>query len=427
MGEQPYTPKGKAVDCSILSFGKNLSNNSFLRLIRDEDRRVNESKAQEILATKENPRLKEQENSTGICEELRQIKLKEFREEKRRQQLYENSHELRKLQAQIRSALVSKQVMEQKEYQETKNKNLIKERQKETEQWNTEHQRLKELEAKEELAEIKKKAALRADLLKQMAEMRQRGADEYKLILKDREEMLKKMENLEAEDLVKATEKQRYRQRCREEMEESHRNKMLQKQLAKEQAAFDSNEGFRLMEKREEMKKQLERERKRLQAERQALSERIGKQLADLKDERKNRETLLLSLLIEERKANEDARDRRNLEKRIETRMKLRKELDMYIYQIQPEKKALKQREDREIQAEQQRFLNEKDNEERQKDLKRKEMMVKHRLATLEMIEDTRQRRAQDTLERIQDFEYLLAKQREKYLTEIYYYYYYNY
>uniref|UniRef100_A0A1A9VE81 Pre-mRNA-splicing factor 18 n=1 Tax=Glossina austeni TaxID=7395 RepID=A0A1A9VE81_GLOAU len=62
------------------------------------------------------------------------------------------------------------------------------------------------------------------------------------------------------------------------------------------------------IDQREVLKSGIQGKRKRLQQERQALSGHIGVQIERIENERQHREELWLSLLIEERKAKEDAR-----------------------------------------------------------------------------------------------------------------------
>uniref|UniRef100_A0A1B0ATY3 tryptophan--tRNA ligase n=1 Tax=Glossina palpalis gambiensis TaxID=67801 RepID=A0A1B0ATY3_9MUSC len=74
-----------AKDGNKWEFSNSVAN--FIKNVRDEDRRVNELKSQELLATAENPRIKHQEETTEICRELTDIKRNEMLPERRHKQL----------------------------------------------------------------------------------------------------------------------------------------------------------------------------------------------------------------------------------------------------------------------------------------------------------------------------------------------------
>lgn len=385
----------------------------FQKLVIDENARVNDLKAQEVLATTENPRIRSQEITTDICKELRSYKKNDILEQKRRQQLRTNSYDLRLLQTQLQAALVSQQLAEQNNYLQQQREQELHRKREEDAKWVAECEKAKQKVLEEEEKERQKKSMFRSTLQQQMGQIHEHRKKVFESIMIDREEMQKTLKRIQAEEQAEKNKAQRSREQCRLEMEECVRNREVQRQLEKEQNLDDSERLLAYQKERDDLKKQMEAERKRQQTQRMALSDRIGNELATINKENKRREELLLSLLVEERNAKEDEKYRRNLEKQIRERNQLRTEMETYRQELLAQKARLFQEEERQMREEHMRQMAERDRLEQLSDDKRRRKIMEHNRALREMIETRRQRRAEEVTKRIVDFQNAMATEKE--------------
>uniref|UniRef100_A0A1A9UWY0 Meiosis-specific nuclear structural protein 1 n=1 Tax=Glossina austeni TaxID=7395 RepID=A0A1A9UWY0_GLOAU len=385
----------------------------FIKKVRDEDGRVNELKSQELLATAENPRIKHQEETTEICRELRDIKRNEILQERRRKQLQSNSHELRLLQAQIRSAKVSQELIGQKERLEKLKKEDMRKRREENDKWAEKCEKERQLGIKEAEERRQYRVEFMSGLKGQIAEQQQRRLKEYEVILKDREEIQNRLRQIENEVMAEKKAALRYRDRCKVEMDECMRNKILQKQLEKQTNKDDLSKFLAYSDEREALKKRIEGERKRLQEERQALSGRIGAQIERIENERQHREEVLLSLLIEERKAKEDARFRQSLEKSNGQRARLRSELEIYCNSAKPETGFQRKEEERLLHEERMRIQRKNDELVRLADERRRKEIMEHTKSLQTIIDVRRRERVENAIEKLRESERLFNLQKE--------------
>lgn len=385
-----------------------------LKQIYDEERRVNDLKNQELLATAENPRLKTQKETMDICQELRECKQQDILEQKRRQQLRSNSQELRQLEAQLQAALVSKQLAEQKSYlAQQKEKDLIEKRI-EDKKWAEECERARNELLQQEEQERQKKTQFRGMLQKQIGEFQQRRRMDFEDNIKDRDDMQKVVKRIQAEEQAERESADRFRARCKREMEECQRNRELQKQREKDQNVDETKQHLAYQQERDELNARMVAERKRLQMEKESLSEKIGQELAKTNNEKKKRESLLLSLLVEERKAKEDERYRQMLEKRVKERQQLRTELEKYRNEIKIRKERQLLEEERQMREEHMRYLADRDKLDQLSDEKRRRKIVEHNKTLREMIEIRRRQKVADIVERINDFENMMSNEKER-------------
>uniref|UniRef100_A0A1B0BHN9 Meiosis-specific nuclear structural protein 1 n=1 Tax=Glossina palpalis gambiensis TaxID=67801 RepID=A0A1B0BHN9_9MUSC len=400
-----------AKDGNKWEFSNSVAN--FIKKVRDEDRRVNELRNQELLATAENPRIKRQEETTEICQELRDIKRNEMLQERRRKQLQSNSHELRLLQGQIRSAKVSQELIGQKERLEKLKKEEMRKKREENDKWAEKCEQERRLGIKEAEEQRQYRVEFMSGLKGQIAEQHQRRLKEYEVILKDREEIQNRLRQIKNEEKAEREAALRYRDKCKVEMDECMRNKILQKQLEKQTSKDDLSKFLAYSDEREALKKRIEGERKRLQEERQSLSERIGAQIERIENERQHREEVLLSLLIEERKAKEDARFRHNLEKTNGERLRLRSELENYRDSVKPDTDAQRKEEERLLHEERMRVQRKNDELVRLADERRRKEIMEHTKSLRTIIDIRRRERVEEAIEKLRESERLFGLQKD--------------
>ncbi|XP_061396120.1 meiosis-specific nuclear structural protein 1-like [Musca vetustissima] len=400
--------------CSMPNRIKNSQQNSsdyFHKYILDEEKRLNHIESAGNQTTKDSVR---GISTSDICQELKQYKKQILLDEKRRQQLRNNNHELRLLQNQLQTALVSKQLQEQMDALQKQRQLDTQRRREENAQWEMECEKAKRSILEEEERERQRKTQARTLLQEQMHEVQSNRKKEFEKVMKDREDMQKTQKQIEAEEQRKRDLAQRFRDLCRKEMEECMRLREVQRQLEKEQNVDDNERLMAYQRERDELKEKTEAENKRIIAEKMALSERIGKELANINKEREKRDDLLLSLLVEERKAKEDIKYRQMLEKQIEERTKLRMELENYRREIAIQKQRKFAVEERQMREESLRQMAERDKLDQLSDEKRRRKIMEHNRALKEMIEQRRQQRAEEIAHRIGEFETMLRKEKER-------------
>lgn len=367
-----------------------------------------------ILGMAGNSQIMPKKDVRDICVELRECKLNEFLEEKRRQQLRDNDHELRQLQSHLKSALVFKQLREQQNCLAQLKAEKMRIKREEDLKFAAECELIKSNLLKEEEETKRKKDAYRGLLNEQINEHQQKRRLEFENVIKDREDMNKLLERLQKEDIQDRNNTYLLREKFKKEMEESYRNRALQKQLEKEMD-FDDNERYlAYRQKCDDLKAKLEADRKFLLKEKEAVSERIGQQVAQLRYEKQKRSDLLIALFEGERKAKENEKYRENIEKQVEQREKLRIEEEIYhnVTLIQQEK-HLKEEEEQ-FRQEYLRYLEERDKLSQLSDEKRRRKKLEHSKALREMIELKRIERAREVAERINEFEKLKSIEKER-------------
>lgn len=401
-------------ECANLIRANSAGVDYILRKAKDEERRANEVRTQELLATAENPRIRFQDETADICKELYEIKRQEILIEKRRQRLRANSHELRLLNTQIRSARVAQEVLEQKRLVQDKGDNEAQLKQEENRKWAIECEKAKQFLAKEEEQARQKKINFRIELQQQMDEINKRRILNNEKCLKDQKEMQEKLKRLAMEEKNEKLYLRRMKEKCKDEMNAFLREKALYEEMEKLKYPDCTSAHLAYFRERDELKERMEKERKRLQEERQALSERIGKQLQELNEERTQREDLLLTLLVGERKAKEDARYRQYLEKRNLERMQLRTELEHYCEEVKPQNAAFAKQKEHILDKYQNDYLLERDNKAKLLEEEKRKRTMEHSRQILQMIEERQRQRTIEAAERIKEYKQLLAMQQEE-------------
>lgn len=383
----------------------------FHKYLRDEERRVDEL---DTMNNEGKLHKGPQKAESDICKDLKEYKEQDLLEEKRRQKLRNESHELRLLQNQLQSALVSKELDQQNRLlREQKHMELQRKRE-EDYRWTVECEKSKKALIEEEEKERQKKAKIRVLLQEQMNEMKDKRKQDFAAIMKDREQMQKTMKHIQAEEKAEQNLAHRFRDLCRKEMEECVREREIQRQLEKEQNIDDTERLIKYQMERDDSKFRMEEEKKRILAQKIALSDKIGNELAKINEEKKKREGLLLELLEEERKAKEDVKYRQSIEKQLKEREQMRLELEIYRRDLAIQRERQLQEEERQMREDYLRQMAEQDKLEQLSNEKRRRKVIEHNKALREMIEVRRQNRTEEMAARIADFEKDLNSEKQR-------------
>lgn len=383
----------------------------FHKYLRDEERRVDEL---DMMNNEGKLHKGPQKVESDICKDLKEYKEQDLLEEKRRQKLRNESHELRLLQNQLQSALVSKELDQQNRLLREQKQMELQRKREEDYRWTVECEKSKKALIEEEEKERQKKAKIRVLLQEQMNEMKDKRKQDFAAIMKDREQMQKTMKHIQAEEKAEQNLAHRFRDLCRKEMEECVREREIQRQLEKEQNIDDTERLIKYQMERDDSKFRMEEEKKRILAQKIALSDKIGNELAKINEEKKKREGLLLELLEEERKAKEDVKYRQSIEKQLKEREQMRLELEIYRRDLAIQRERQLQEEERQMREDYLRQMAEQDKLEQLSNEKRRRKVIEHNKALREMIEVRRQNRTEEMAARIADFEKDLNSEKQR-------------
>lgn len=383
----------------------------FHKYLRDEERRVDEL---DMMNNEGKLHKGPQKVESDICKDLKEYKEQDLLEVKRRQKLRNESHELRLLQNQLQSALVSKELDQQNRLLREQKQMELQRKREEDYRWTVECEKSKKALIEEEEKERQKKAKIRVLLQEQMNEMKDKRKQDFAAIMKDREQMQKTMKHIQAEEKAEQNLAHRFRDLCRKEMEECVREREIQRQLEKEQNIDDTERLIKYQMERDDSKFRMEEEKKRILAQKIALSDKIGNELAKINEEKKKREGLLLELLEEERKAKEDVKYRQSIEKQLKEREQMRLELEIYRRDLAIQRERQLQEEERQMREDYLRQMAEQDKLEQLSNEKRRRKVIEHNKALREMIEVRRQNRTEEMAARIADFEKDLNSEKQR-------------
>lgn len=392
----------------------NKSDSDFLKLVHNEHKEVGTLKEEKILATSENSHNKIQDHIPGICKGMREFKFNDILQQKRRQQLRANSQELRQLERQLQSALVTKQLKEQKQLLAEQKKEDFRKKLEENSKFAADCKLVHKSILLQKEQEKQKKEALRGMLKTQMSELQQKRRTEFENIVKDRDEMEKVLKLVQAKENTKRREAELLRERYKQEMEESYCDREFKRQLEKSRNDDDAKRDLAYQKECDNLKVQMAAEKNRIQKEKEAISERIGQQLATFNREKEKRENLLLSLLVEERKAKEEELYRKVLVKQIKEREQLRIDLDKYRHELRIRNEIQLKEEENKFREDNMRYLAERDKLDQLSNEKQRRKKLEHSKALKEMIDTRRRQKADAIAKRISDFENIKNIEKER-------------
>ncbi|NXT44961.1 MNS1 protein, partial [Pelecanoides urinatrix] len=358
-----------------------------LRAALERERRLEEA----VLRAEENKKLRalQLEQEERLAAELARLNHEKIKDEKMRQQVRENSLELRELEKKLRSAYMNKeraaQITEKEaiQYEKMKLEAEIDQKMKE------EYERVVKEESSAELKRNKEKIMYQQELEKQLEEQERKKQDAYEEFLREKlmiDEIVRKiyeedqMEKQLKLDKIRATqtyieefkkEQAIWRRRKQEEMEEENRKIM---------------EFANIQRQREEdwMAKVRDTEGKK-----QRLQSMIAQNLEREQQKREELEQIRQELYLEEQAETERKKEMAEIEKRIRQRLDLR--------QTYEEQFALKKVARQAVQEEEEAFrqqmlakLAEDDRIEQMNAQKRRMKQLEHRRAVEKLIEDRR-------------------------------------
>ncbi|KAM6301567.1 meiosis-specific nuclear structural protein 1 [Podargus strigoides] len=358
-----------------------------LRAALEHERRLAESLLQAEESRKQKALQVEQEER--LAAELARLNHLRLRDEKMRQQVRENSLELRALESKLKCAYLNKeraaQIAEKEaiEYEEMKREAEI------AQKMNEEYERVIKEESSAELKRNKEKIMYRQELEKQLEQQERKKQDAYKEFLREKlmideiirkifeEDQMKKQLKL---DKMRATqmyidefkkEQAIWRRRKEEEMEEENRKIM-------EFANFQRQREEDWMAKARDTEEQKQR-----------LQSMIAQNLEKEQQKREELEQIRQELYLEEQEETERKKEMAEIEKRIRQRIDLRQTHEEQLAL----KKALRQAVQEEEEAFKQQMLAkfaEDDRIEQINAQKRRMKQLEHRRAVEKLLEDRR-------------------------------------
>nr|XP_023027239.1 meiosis-specific nuclear structural protein 1-like [Leptinotarsa decemlineata] len=331
-----------------------------------------------------------------LARELDMIKRDEIKKLKLRQQLRENSHELRDLERKLKAAYINKELAAQIAQKEA-------ERENEKIQENRTQEILKmawveESEYKKKLAQedMIKKQQYKQELQDQMILREKSKRHLYEEFLREKKLIDDVIQRIHDEDEREASEKMCKMKRTREEMDAF---KEAQEVWRKRKRIEIEEENRRieeyLLSKAEGIKARQEEQAKQ-EALKAHLSDVIAKQLYEESMKQKERDDIIQDLLEEEQKEALEKRHREEIEKQIRKRIEIRESLDQQM-------------------LDKQRILRQEADDDR----KFKEQMLE-KLAEDEKLEQlSAQRKRMRMLQLRRDVEQMMIERRQKHAEEL--------
>lgn len=267
---------------------------------------------------KENPYNYGRSFDANLCWALREFKRSEFLESKRRQYRRETDLGLKDLENSIRSGYVAKIIAAQNADNHILARNK-KELEKAEDDFLIDKAKFTfaEFEEIQSQQESHKNEEYKRILFEQMNDKCKNKELEYQDYLKDKQSVHDYMANEEESHRQEILRKKELQNLCKLEMEDCLRQRAEWLRLKKlESEEEDRRIAAQVVSKDEDIRKAKE-EKRRIQAAKEQISERIGREIHALQLEKKARQDFLQDLLVEERQALDDLRQRENAEKSI--------------------------------------------------------------------------------------------------------------
>ncbi|XP_026504332.1 meiosis-specific nuclear structural protein 1 [Terrapene carolina triunguis] len=321
------------------------------RLLKDEEyeRQMEEA----IQKAEENKKLKELqlEQEERLATELARLNYEKLKDEKMRQQIRENSLELRELEKKLKSAYMNKeraaQIAEKEaiRYEKMKRDAEISQKMKE------EQERVIMEESSAELRRNKEKILYQQELEKQLEEQEKKKQDAYEEFLKEKlmiDEIVRKIYEEDQMERQLKLEKMRATQRYIEEFKNEQAIWRRKKREEMEEENRKIMEFANMQQEREEdrmAKAQASEERK------QKLQNMIAQNLEREQQEREDLEQVRQELYLEEQAEADRKREMAEMEKRIRQRLELRQTYEaqlafkkIVLQALQEEEEAFRQK-----------------------------------------------------------------------------------
>ncbi|XP_017967563.1 meiosis-specific nuclear structural protein 1 [Drosophila navojoa] len=279
----------------------------------------------------ENRRLPQTVNADVLLtDELKQLKRQEFVDRKRRQQLRNDCEELRQLAEHLRLAAITKDLEEHMREINRSRQLANHVKLQGLQRAEAERQQQLAMEQEKELRKKKKQEELRKTLISQVEERQKCRQGQYVQTLAEREVRMAIQQQIEEEDKELQLELQRLKIKKRDDIIQFIEEKRKYEALQKAKLNEDTLKAFEIQ--LEEAKHREEMEKARLEAIRkqQEISSRIGQQVLEVENRKRQRDNVLLDLLQAEYKAKDDERYRQQLQQEQLERQRTRQELERY-------------------------------------------------------------------------------------------------
>uniref|UniRef100_A0A8D8GT49 Meiosis-specific nuclear structural protein 1 n=1 Tax=Culex pipiens TaxID=7175 RepID=A0A8D8GT49_CULPI len=349
----------------------------------------------------EEERQKQLEEERELALQLHEANRRRINEEKLRQQLRDSNQELRELESKLRAAYVAKGIAAQKAELEARRleEQLVAQR----EQEELEKLRLKNLEFIKQCQEEdwKQKLELRDTLHAQMKALQQQKQVMYEEFLREKtflDEICRKLQEERFEEIQRKLELQ---QRTRREMEYFREAKEIWQERQR-LAVADENERIRRYLEARDAEQEVQHRRKLASAKsRERLNEKMVAELQAEFDEARKRENLLQDLYAAELDERQEQRLQRDLEQQLRKRIEARLGIERQLVEIECRRKQ-QEDEDRRFKEDQLKLWAERDRLDQLSNEKRRLKLMEHRRAIQELLEERRQRRADEVKELMQ-------------------------
>jgi len=352
---------------------------------------------QEIYVRKEQAALNEyqHERENSLARELDSIKRDEIRQLKLRQQLRENSHELRDLERKLKAAYVNKELAAQIAQKEADKINDKIEAQRTYEIM--QEAIIREEELKRTMAEedILKKAQYKQELQEQIILGEKSKRYLYEEFLREKKMIDDIIQRIHDEDERMIQEKMCKMMKTRQEMMAFKAAQDRWKQKKKEEIERENQRIKEFLEKKSaDVSKRLEEKKKKEEA-KAIIQESLAKQIYEERVRKKERDDILMELMLEEQKEEQDRRYRQDVEKHIRQKLEIRESLGVQVKERE-EKLRQEAAEDTKYKEQLLEKMAEDERLEQMSAQKKRMRMLQLRRDVEQMMIDRRQKRAED-------------------------------
>lgn len=356
------------------------------------------------------------EAETKLARELDTLKKEKIRDEKMRQQIRENSYELRELEEKLRAGYMNKERAAQIAEKSIERMEEEKKEQELNKMMNQEASKATDNERKQQQRREEQAVIYQQELEKQLEEQEHRKQEEYEQFLKDKlliDEAVRKIHEEDEDEQHRILEKQRATRAYIEEFKRKREEWKADERRRQEEENRKIVEFAEMQTNREtsRMHQATEREEQLVK-----LQERLATQIRMEEEQRNEMERLRQELYLEEQ---EEASRKAEVEE-MQTLLRQRVELRQAHDQQMAYKQARLESEKTEEEIFRQQMLTKFANDDRIELLNaeaRRRKHIEHRRAVEQLIDERRQRFEAKRQEEVRDYQEQLS--REKRINEI--------
>lgn len=351
-----------------------------------------------------------------LAEELESLRLERRRDEKMRQQIRENSSELRELEEKLRAGYMNKERAAQMAEKAVERMEEEKKEQEVTDMMKAEANKANDNERKQQLRRDQQSIVYQQELEKQLEEQEHKKQLDYEDFLKDKlliDECVRQIHHEDEEEERRVLEKQRATRAYIEEFK-TKREQWKQEERARQDEENQRIQRFAEMQTTREtsrMKQASEREEKLV-----VLRERLANEIRSEEEQKNEMERLRQELYLEEQEEASRTAEKEEMEKLLRQRIELRiSHAEQVAY-----KRARREAENAEEEIFRQQMLAKFANDDRIEFLNaetRRRKQLDHRRAVEQLIQERRERFEASRQEEVR--EYKDQVDRDKRIQEI--------